>query len=106
MVKDECRRLKEEVVPDRFICTKQHRELTDDELDNCEYKKCPLFEEMKSCPNCVHSKSIVYETGTIDCIDYYCLLQNNKLIYSDVSPMIIHYADFPQCNINQFESIK
>lgn len=106
MVKDECKYLKEEVVPDRFICTKQQKELTDDELDNCEYEKCLLFEELKSCPNCVHSICRVYEIGIFDCIDYHCLLQDKKLIYSDICPLMVHYTDFPQCNINKFESIE
>ena len=61
---------------------------------------------MKSCPNCRHSRSIVYETGIIDCIDYHCLLQNGDLIYSDSNPYLVHYADFPQCNIGKFKSIE
>jgi hypothetical protein len=105
MIKDECRYLIEEPWSYEFICTKQQKKLTDEEIDNCEYGKCALFEELKSCCNCKHSSVQIYETGTIDDIEYRCTLQNNKLIYDDGSPYQIHYADFPLCNINRFESI-
>lgn len=105
VVKDECRYLKEDLFSYEFICTKQQKELTDEELDSCEYGKCVLFEELKACCNCKHSNVQIYETGTIDDIEYRCSLQNNKLIYDDSSFGLVHYADFPLCNIDKFESI-
>ena len=105
VIKDECRYIQEEPLSYEFICTKQQKELTDEELDNCEYGKCALFEELKACCNCKHSSVQIYETGTIDDIEYRCTLQNNKLIYDDSSPGLVNYADFPLCNIDKFESI-
>jgi len=48
----------------------------------------------------------VYETGSIDDIEYRCKLQNNKLIYDDSNPYVTHPLDFPDCHINKYEQIK
>jgi hypothetical protein len=42
--------------------------------------------------------------GAIDDIEYYCDLQNRKLIYDDLNPYITHHADFPKCNIGKYEN--
>jgi len=68
-------------------------------------KECTDFELPKTCDLCRNSFTKVYETGTIDDIEYYCKLQNNKLIYDDLSPYTINYVDFPKCNIDSFERI-
>ena len=68
--------------------------------DDCEY-----FEPRKCCDDCIHAKRIIFETGMIDEIDYYCTLQDNKLIYEDLSfePLDIKW---PQCAIGLYEEQK
>jgi hypothetical protein len=78
-------------------CTKHRSLITDVEL-------CADYIKAEKCFNCKHSKTIVYETGTIDCIDYHCKLQNDKMLYSDSEWETDHYADFPDCNIDKWES--
>lgn len=74
-----------------------------DELsDDCEY-----FLQARTCLNCKHSKETVYETGTIDDIEYRCPFQDNKVIYDDsIAPCYDHFYDVPECNIDKFEEIK
>lgn len=64
---------------------------------------CGLFQLACTCLDCKHAIIAVYETGTIDDIEYRCKLQNNKLIYDDSNPYNKHYKDIPKCNINKFE---
>jgi hypothetical protein len=82
---------------DRTYCSKKNR-FIDNETGECEY-----FTPSQTCDLCKHSYMKVYETGSIDDIEYYCKLQNGKLIYDDLSPYMINFADFPKCNINKFE---
>lgn len=65
---------------------------------------CGIYTKARKCYNCNHSKSIVYETGTIDCIDYHCELQDDKMIYSDLNFSNSNYAEFPDCNIDRWKS--
>lgn len=65
---------------------------------------CPDFEMLERCDNCIHARITVYETGTIDQVDYKCALQDNKFIYSDVTGNP-YDPDFPECNIGRFEVI-
>jgi hypothetical protein len=80
-------------------CTKNKCCISD--IDNCTY-----FEIPKTCDNCKHSFCQIYETGTIDDIEYYCKLQNNKIIYDDSNVYNVHYGDtdIPKCPIDKFES--
>ena len=79
------------------FCDKYKKFIPDEEL-------CQEYIKAEKCYNCKHSKEIVYETGSIDCIDYHCRLQKGKMIYSDIDWAISHYAGFPDCNINKWES--
>lgn len=65
---------------------------------------CEKFEQYKTCGNCEHSGGTIYETGTIDYIDYNCKLQNGKVIYSDFNWENVHHYDFPVCPIGRWES--
>ena len=65
--------------------------------------QCKNFIQARTCINCKHSKITVYETGTIDDIEYRCPFQNNKLMYDDLDWNVSHYADVSECNINKFE---
>ena len=69
-----------------------------------EEELCENYIKAEKCFNCKHRIEKVYETGTIDCVDYHCKLQNDKMIYSDIDWAISHYADFPDCNICKWES--
>ena len=69
-----------------------------------ENKVCKTYIKARKCYNCKYSCNIVYETGSIDCIDYHCKLQDKKMIYSDLNFSNSNYADFPDCNINKWES--
>lgn len=71
--------------------------------DNIDETQCENFVQAKTCLDCKHSKMTVYETGTIDDIEYRCPFQNNKLIYDDSNIYNTHYADIPECNIGRFE---
>lgn len=68
-------------------------------------ENCEAFELAETCLDCKHSRETVYETGTIDDIEYRCPFQNNKLIYDDSSPYHEHYNDIPKCNVGKFELI-
>ena len=70
----------------------------------CSIEKCIDFESPQTCDLCKNSFMRIYESGTIDDIEYYCKLQDGKLIYDDLSPYTINYADFPKCNIGKFEN--
>lgn len=69
---------------------------------------CPDYIEAKNCLTCKHSFSTVYETGTIDCIEYRCNFSGNatwldKVIYDDSKPMLSHHYDIPDCPNNHWE---
>ena len=70
--------------------------------DNVDEVGCEHFELARTCLDCKHSAPRVYETGTIDDIEYRCTLQNNKMIYDDSNPGVDHYGDIPECNIGMF----
>ena len=82
---------------DKLICTKVNAAISGD--------GCPKFEQTQFCNTCKYAKVMVYETGTIDCIDYRCMLQNNKFIYSDNNPMRCKNALYPECNIGLYEEM-
>lgn len=94
----ECHDVHNGVWDDYSFCTK-HKKIID-----CENEICSEYIKAKKCFNCKHSRKIIYETGTIDCIDYHCKLQDKKLMYSDCNWLDDHYADYPECNINKWES--
>ena len=81
--------IKADEVPDRI-----------DEID------CEFFKIAKTCLSCKHSEPTIYETGTIDDIEYRCPFQNNKLVYDDLNPYVDHYSDIPKCNVERFEEIE
>ena len=63
---------------------------------------CPDYIEAKNCLTCKHSIPTVYETGTIDCIEYRCNFSGNvtwtdKVVYNDSEPMLQHHYDIPDC---------
>lgn len=74
--------------------------------DNIDETQCENFVQAKTCLDCKHSYYTIYETGTIDDIEYRCPFQNNKLIYDDSNVYNKHYPDIPECNIDKFEPIE
>ena len=64
-----------------------------------------ILDNRDTCLDCKYAKKRMYETGTIDDIEYRCVLQNNKLIYDDLHPLAedFDYADAPDCPISMFE---
>lgn len=71
--------------------------------DGIDITECENFIQACTCINCKHSISTVYETGTIDDIEYRCPFQDKKLIYDDSNPYCQHFADVPECNIGKFK---
>lgn len=98
-IDNECKHLYSEM--GEMFCELTHAEVP----DNIDEIECKNFLQAHTCINCMHSKTTVYETGTIDDIEYRCPFQNNKLIYDDSNPMNSHYLDVPECNIDKFENI-
>ena len=87
-------------------CGIWHCELYKKEVpDDIDQTQCENFVAAKTCINCKHSLMTVYETGTIDDIEYRCPFQNKKMIYDDSNPYNYHFFDVPECNINRFEGI-
>ena len=86
---------------DVYQCMKFNKEITDQMCDNAE--NCKHFKRLQFCDTCAYAKVDVYETGTIDCITYRCILQNNKLIYNDNNPMSCQNANYPKCIIEMYE---
>ena len=81
-----------------YACTLNPKfAITGDDFD------CPNCVTAKNCLTCKHSYIEVYETGTIDCIEYYCSFQGKKVIYNDSDPMNCHHYDIPECNIDKWE---
>lgn len=80
--------------------------LTKQEMpDDIDVTQCENFIQARTCINCKHSLKTVYETGTIDDIEYRCPFQDKKLIYADSNPYNCHFANVPECNIGKFEEI-
>jgi hypothetical protein len=79
---------------------KKHNKLIPDETP------CEDYTKSYSCYNCQFANAKVYETGTIDCIDYHCNLQNDKLIFSDLNWAINNFGNFPECPIDKWKSIQ
>ena len=73
--------------------------------DDIDITQCSNFLQARTCINCIHSVPTVYETGTIDDIEYRCPFQSNKLIYDDSNVYNGHFADVPECNINKWKPI-
>ena len=86
---------------DIYMCTKFNKEITDQMCANAE--NCKHFKKLQFCDTCAYAKVDVYETGTIDCITYRCILQNNKLIYNDNNPMFCQNAKYPECILGMYE---
>lgn len=71
--------------------------------DDIDITQCKNFQQAHTCIDCIHSRITIYETGTIDDIEYRCPFQNNKMIYDDSDPGIRHYENVPECNIEKFQ---
>ena len=84
-----------------FMCKKHNKEITDQMCDNAE--NCKYFQKLQFCDTCAFAKVDVYETGTVDCVTYRCILQNNKLIYEDNNPMSCQNANYPECILAMYE---
>ena len=84
---------------EEWYCLKQQCEID----DIVEKINCKDFQLAKTCLDCKHSWPRVYETGTIDDIEYRCKLQNDKLIYDDSEYDINHYYKITECKKNKFE---
>ena len=75
--------------------------------DNIDITECNNFAQAHTCINCKFSTFRVYETGTIDEVDYKCPFQNNEIIYQDLNPCSFHFSDVPECPIiDKFELIR
>lgn len=80
--------------------------LTNQEIpDNIDVTQCKNFVQARTCVNCKHSIPTVYETGTIDDIEYRCPFQDKKLIYDDINVYNQHFSNVPECNIDKFKEI-
>lgn len=87
-------------------CGEEYCNLTHEAIpDDIDVTQCDYFTQARTCIDCIHSKLCVYETETIDDIEYRCPFQNNKLIYDDSNPCCRHYIDVPECNIGRFEEV-
>jgi len=95
---ENCAYYKEDVFDNNEDYCSKHK------INICLIEKCTDFELSQTCDLCKNSYRRVYESGTIDDIEYYCKLQDGKLIYDDLSPYTNHYANFPKCNVGKFES--
>lgn len=62
-----------------------------------------FFKLAKTCIDCKYRNATIYETGTIDDVEYRCPFQGNKLMYDDINPLVSHYSDVPECNVEKFE---
>lgn len=87
-----------------YTCTKMNTKITDQMCANAE--NCKYFKKLQFCDTCEYAKVDVYETGTIDCVTYRCILQNNKLIYQDGNPFDCQNAKYPECNLGMYEEAK
>ena len=65
-------------------------------------QECPHFEPRQCCDDCMYATTRVLETGTLDEVDYYCELQDHKLIYQDLS-FDCYDKNWPSCNIDKFK---
>ena len=90
----ECKYLKEQL-DDKLLCTKHGK------APSC--NGCNDFDKLQFCDTCQYAKVLVYESGEIDSIDYRCILQNNKTIYSDLNPMRIDNTKYPECILDMYE---
>lgn len=97
-IDDECKYLLHTFEHEAY-CSLLHQEIPDD----IDITQCDNFVQARTCLNCVHSISTVYETGTIDDIEYRCPFQGKKVIYDDTDVWHDHYANVPECNIDRFE---
>ena len=95
-IDNECRHLYSEF--GELYCKLTEKEIPED----IDITQCENYIQAHTCIDCIHAKRIVYETGTIDDIEYRCPFQNNKMIYDDLNVYMTHYADVPECNINKF----
>lgn len=84
-------------------CGEEYCILTYKEIpEDIDITQCENFVFARTCLDCANSTMTVYETGTIDEIEYRCKLQNNKLTCHDLNPYCAHYSDIPECNIGKF----
>ena len=93
----ECKYLNEQF-DDKWVCTKHNKETSGNGCDD--------FDKLKFCDTCKYAKVLVYETGEIDSIDYRCILQINKVVYSDTNPTRINNAKYPECILDMYEENK
>ena len=98
-IDNECKHLYSEM--GEMFCELTHEEVP----DNIDEIQCEHYLQARTCIDCVYSKTTIYETGTIDDIEYRCPFQSNKLIYDDSNAMNRHYLDVPECNIDKFENV-
>jgi hypothetical protein len=99
-IDNECRHLGTGFINGHYdnICVLTGKAIPDD----IDITQCSHYEQARTCIDCIYSIPTVYETGTIDDIEYRCKLQNRKLIYDDSNPYYRHYADVPECNIKEY----
>ena len=71
--------------------------------DNVDEVGCKDFMLARTCLECKYSLTSIYETGTIDDIEYRCPFQDNKMIYDDTKPSVDHHNDIPECTCGKFE---
>lgn len=104
-MQNECKFLNEDY-EDNCICAKNNIIISEDQMalfdpiDSSIGLVCDDFKQQKSCNTCKYSYIIYYD----DCEDYHCILQNRKMIYSDISPYRSKNVDFPKCNVDKWES--
>lgn len=63
--------------------------------------ECVSFKQLLSCDTCKYSRVLVYETGTIDSIEYRCYADGRygMFVFEDTEPYCSHPCDFPKCDL-------
>ena len=79
----------------KLMCVKHNKEVAGD--------GCPDFNKLQFCKTCQYAKITKYESDINDYVDYRCILQNNKLIYSDNNPNRAHNSTYPECILGMYE---
>jgi hypothetical protein len=79
----------------KLICTKKNKEVQNNGCDD--------FDKLKFCNTCQYAKILKYDDIERVTVDYRCILQSNKLVYSDNNPHRVCNATYPECILGMYE---